>query len=189
RVASGENIALMFDILGIGRKYSSSREYEDLDNVDFHQIDQLVTLLNTLATDSNRRRNKAERKVQRSAFRDILKTVEEGVGIEEKLKIQKQTLFFDTWPKVIQLNAFRYALAEGFYRHIEQNTLLQSIFEYVPSASVKGSRPGSAMSFHSSDVDMSLLSSTLSKQKALKEKSKFLKNRKLNKRGDFFEVG
>ncbi|CAG8544966.1 6847_t:CDS:2 [Ambispora gerdemannii] len=160
------------------------------DKVDCHQIDQLTTLLSTLATDSNRRRNKAERKAQRSAFRDILRTVEEGVGIEEKLKIQKQTLFFDTWAKVIQLNAFRYALAEGFSCHIEQNTLLQSIFEYVPpSASVKGSRPGSAMSFYGSDVDLSLASSTLYKQKALKEKSKFLKNRKLNKRSDFFDVG
>lgn len=40
---------------------------------------RLTQLLSTLATDSNRRRGKAERKVQRSAFRDILKTVEVSI--------------------------------------------------------------------------------------------------------------
>ena len=39
-------------------------------------MDRLIQLLSTLATDSNRHRGKVERKVQRSAFRDILKTVE-----------------------------------------------------------------------------------------------------------------
>jgi hypothetical protein len=42
-------------------------------------MDRLTQLLSTLATDSNRRRGKAERKVQRSAFRDILKTVEVSI--------------------------------------------------------------------------------------------------------------
>jgi len=42
-------------------------------------MDRLTQLLSTLATDSNRRRGKVERKVQRSAFRDILKTVEVNV--------------------------------------------------------------------------------------------------------------
>ena len=42
-------------------------------------MDRLTQLLSTLATDSNRHRGKVERKVQRSAFRGILKTVEVSI--------------------------------------------------------------------------------------------------------------
>jgi hypothetical protein len=194
RVASGENIALMFETLGINRKIDSTEEWgqehddeSDEGYFDYNDMDRLTQLLSTLATDSNRRRGKAERKVQRSAFRDILKTVEDGDRVQEKLKFKKQTIYFSTWAKIVELNAFRDILAEGLHIHFLENELLQDLFNFVPPSNLavnQGSRPNSAMSFHTvgSDTDSSVASR--------KVKNKNLKNRKQSKRrGDFLEVG
>ncbi|GES82245.1 interferon-related developmental regulator 1-like [Rhizophagus clarus] len=194
RVASGENIALMFETLGISKGIDSTEEWgqehddeSDEGYFDYNEMGRLTHLLNTLATDSNRRRGKTERKVQRSAFRDILKTVEEGEQIQVKLKFKKQTIYFPTWAKIIELNALRDILAEGLHVHFLENELLQDLFNFDPPRSVavnQGSRPNSAMSFHTagSDTDSSITSK--------KAKDKKLKNRKHSKRrGDFLEVG
>jgi len=195
RVASGENIALMFETLGISKGIDSAEGWgQELDDesdegyFDYNEMGRLTQLLSTLATDSNRRRGKAERKVQRSAFRDILKTVEEGDQVQEKLRFKKQTIYFSTWAKIIELNAFRDALAEGLHVHFLENELLQGLFNFVPPRPVavnQGSRPNSAMSFHTagSDTDSSIASK--------KAKDKKIKNRKKHskRRGDFLEVG
>jgi hypothetical protein len=71
--------------------------------------------------------------------------------------------------------------------HFLENELLQDLFNFVPPRAVavnQGSRPNSAMSFHTagSDTDSSIASK--------KAKVKKIKNRKHNKRrGDFLEVG
>lgn len=195
RVASGENIALMFETLGISKGIDSAEGWgQELDDesdegyFDYNEMGRLTQLLSTLATDSNRRRGKAERKVQRSAFRDILKTVEEGDQVQEKLRFKKQIIYFSTWAKIIELNAFRDALAEGLHVHFLENELLQGLFNFVPPRPVavnQGSRPNSAMSFHTagSDTDSSIASK--------KAKDKKIKNRKKHskRRGDFLEVG
>jgi len=194
RVASGENIALMFETLGISRKVDLAEEWgqehddeSDEGYFDYNDMDRLTQLLSTLATDSNRRRGKVERKVQRSAFRDILKTVEEGDRVQEKLKFKKQTIYFSTWAKIVELNAFRDVLAEGLHVHFLENELLQDLFNFVPPRTLvvsQGSRPNSAMSFHTagSDTDSSVASR--------RAKNKKVKNRKQSKRrGDFLEVG
>jgi len=193
RVASGENIALMFETLGIGRGVDSAEEWGQHDDesdegyFDHNEMGRLTQLLSTLATDSNRHRGKTERKIQRSAFRDILKTVEEGDRAQQvKLKFKKQTIYFSTWAKIIELNAFRDVLAEGLHVHFLENELLQDIFNFVPPRTIvnQGSRPNSAMSFHTagSDTDSSIASK--------KAKNKKIKNRKHSKRrGDFLEVG
>src|SRR6185295_2958002 len=75
RVASGENIALMFEILKIGREHGtgewgeaseSDEDYEGSEN--YEDMDKLLELLNTLARDATRWRGKAERRTQRSVF-------------------------------------------------------------------------------------------------------------------------
>ncbi|RIB07169.1 interferon-related developmental regulator-domain-containing protein [Gigaspora rosea] len=190
RVASGEIIALMFESLGIGKENDTEEnwgeppdKYED-EEVDYNDMDHLIKLLNTLATDSNRHRAKAERKVQRSAFRDVLKTVESGNRVQERLKIKKQTIYFSSWAKILQLNAFRAILSEGLHVHFQENELLQAIFEFVPPPTLVPGRlrPDSALSFHTtgSDTDSSVTN----------KKNKKLKGKKHGKRkGDLLEVG
>ncbi|CAG8596338.1 6448_t:CDS:2 [Funneliformis caledonium] len=154
RVASGINIALMFETLGIGKRIDPAEEWvkehdeSDEGYFDYDDMDRLTQLLSTLATDSNRHRGKIERKVQRSAFRDILKTVEVGDRVQEKLKFKKQTIYFSTWAKIVELNAFRDVLAEGLHVHFLENELLQELFNFVPPRALpinQGSRPTSAM--------------------------------------------
>ncbi|CAG8479275.1 11955_t:CDS:2 [Acaulospora morrowiae] len=175
RVASGENIALMFESLGIGRRVEQNDKWGNHDH--------LTHLLNTLATDSNRHRAKADRKVQRSVFRDILKTVEDGDRIQEKLKFNKKTVYFSTWARILQLRAFRDVLADGLQAHFLENELLQAIFEFVPPPTLDSPRSRPDHDFNTgSDTDTSV-----SKRKT---KGKQAKNRRENKRrGDLLEVG
>ena len=71
--------------------------------------------------------------------------------------------------------------------HFLENELLQDLFNFAPPRTLavnQGSRPNSAMSFHTagSDTDSSVASR--------KAKNKKIKNRKQSKRrGDFLEVG
>jgi len=162
RVASGENIAMFFETLGINQRRDLEEESYDQDDdeddeaIEYDDMTRLTELLARLATDSNRRRARSERKAQRSAFRDILKTVEEGDPIQERLKIRKQVINFNTWAKVIQLNAFREAISSGLSVHLEENELLHSVFDFTPPPPVlpavggggAGSRPGSALGQH-----------------------------------------
>ncbi|CAG8433873.1 7010_t:CDS:2 [Diversispora eburnea] len=188
RVASGENIALMFETLGIGRRIDSERwgnedNSDEEGDTDYDGMEQLTNMLSTLATDSNRYRAKADRKIQRSVFRDVLRTVEDGDHIKEKLKFKNQTVYFTTWAKIIQLRSFREILTEGLKVHFEENTLLQEIFEFVPPPPLEPprSRPDSALSFNTagSDTDTSI-----SKRK-LKNNNKRAKVRKGSKqKGD-----
>jgi hypothetical protein len=68
--------------------------------------------------------------------------------------------------------------------HFLENELLQGLFNFVPPRVNQGSRPDSAMSFHTagSDTDSSIASK--------KTRNKKIKNRRNSKRrGDFLEVG
>jgi Interferon-related developmental regulator (IFRD) len=60
-------------------------------------MNELVRALQLLATDSNRHRGKQERKEQRSAFRDIIRTVEEGERPAERLKFGGKLVTFRGW--------------------------------------------------------------------------------------------
>ncbi|CAG8665330.1 18374_t:CDS:2, partial [Racocetra fulgida] len=143
RVASGEIIALMFESLGIGKEsgtvenWGQSQDDYDEDEVDYDDMEHLTQLLNALATDSNRHRAKAEHRVQ------------------ERLKIKKQTIYFSSWAKILQLNAFREILSEGLHVHFQENELLQAIFEFVPPPTLVSNRlrPDSALSFHTTGSD------------------------------------
>ncbi|RKP05535.1 interferon-related developmental regulator-domain-containing protein [Thamnocephalis sphaerospora] len=100
RVASGENIALMFEILQEANAKSSKR------------------------------RGKKERSMQKTAVRDILHTIEDRQAPEIKLKFKQRVAVFDSWTKIRRLQMFRDVLGEGLYTHFSENELLQDIFEF-----------------------------------------------------------
>ena len=79
---------------------------EDLEEVtgDFRydDLDGLVAALGALSTDSNRHRSKKERSAGRSAFRDILKSVESNERPTESLKLREYDVDFDGWGKPMQ---------------------------------------------------------------------------------------
>jgi hypothetical protein len=60
-------------------------------------MEELLDILNRLANESSRRVNKQNRKEQKSAFRDIVKSIQSGVCPKEKLKLGRQRFVFKGW--------------------------------------------------------------------------------------------
>ncbi|KAF9979915.1 Interferon- developmental regulator 1 [Modicella reniformis] len=146
RVAAGETIALMLEILDqyqqlrddgeISDDEEFSETYneddpEDLEEVtgDFRydDLDSLVTTLGALSMDSNKHRSKKERSAGRSAFRDILKSVESQEQPTESLKLKDYDVEFDGWVEIIQLHYLRNRLASGLQTHFVHNTMVHII--------------------------------------------------------------
>ncbi|RUS26002.1 interferon-related developmental regulator-domain-containing protein [Jimgerdemannia flammicorona] len=190
RVASGENIALMFESIDLHNNDPENSDEDDAALPQYDDIDNLMARLQNLATDSNRRRNKKERASQRSAFRDIVRTVEGGERPTEKFKFRRSAVHFTGWSKIVELAAFRETLKEGLSVHFEENELLQTIFSYSPDHShfLHSPRPGSVMSaaadsdrdleFESS-VDRKHLNSEMSKLRS-KELKKLRKSKRMH---------
>ncbi|KAL1920293.1 uncharacterized protein VTP21DRAFT_1439 [Calcarisporiella thermophila] len=132
RVAAGLNIALIFESASFHNEDDEDEVEIAGNNTEYDQMDELVELLQQLATDSNRRRSKKDRSHQRSVFRDIVRTVEAGVHPEERLKFRRQTLRLESWAKILQLKSFRSALSGGLQIHFESNELVQGVFQFVP---------------------------------------------------------
>ncbi|CAO3567508.1 unnamed protein product [Mortierella alpina] len=146
RVAAGETIALMLEILSdyqrqrddgdLSDDEDASETYneddpEDLEEVtgDFRydDLDGLVAALGALSTDSNRHRSKKERSAGRSAFRDILKSVESQERPTESLKLKEYDVDFDGWVEIIQLHYLRDRLTSGLQTHFVHNTMIHTI--------------------------------------------------------------
>jgi len=66
---------------------------------------------------------------QRSLFRDVVATIEDGTDPSEKITIGKKKYEFVGWGRVKQLALVREILGSGFALHFAQNELLLDIFE------------------------------------------------------------
>jgi hypothetical protein len=97
-------------------------------------MDALADKLSNLATDTSHRKSKKDKAQQRSLFRDVLRTVEDGEEPHESLKIDNAKHEFSGWATILQLNAVRRILAEGLQLHFRRNDLLCEIFEVTPSS-------------------------------------------------------
>ena len=102
RIATGEAIAVLYEFLADVDEGSDGEEgiegsneaKEDLEIV----IDNLAPKLKQLSTDCQKHRSKKDRKEQKSSFRDILRTIEEGDGYYEKVAINKrEKLEIESW--------------------------------------------------------------------------------------------
>lgn len=60
-------------------------------------MDELVRTLRELSVESSRRQSKSSRAEQKSIFRDIVKSVEDGVSPTEELKIGGRIIRFRGW--------------------------------------------------------------------------------------------
>lgn len=124
RIATGENIALIFEVVNIftstdenGEEFSE--EDDDIEKPEYDNMSELVRTLKDLSVESSKRRAKSERAEQKSVFRDIVKSVEENIKPVEELKIGGKTILFRGWGKIIMLNAFRKTLGQGLQHHLK----------------------------------------------------------------------
>lgn len=122
RIASGENIGLMFETVNIflaADPNDEEEEEEDVVKPEYDNMDGLIHTLKDLSVDSNRRRAKSDRVEQKSVFRDIVKSVEENIKPVEELKIGGRVLTFRGWAKMLPLNSFRKCLGPGLQHHLK----------------------------------------------------------------------
>ncbi|KAF9119974.1 Interferon- developmental regulator 1 [Mortierella sp. 14UC] len=182
RVASGEVIGLMFEVLdhherqrqrhedevGLNehqQKMRRAREtYQDDEEDDdwdddrggggiapttgpfrYRDRQDLIGVLSNLARDSNRHRSKKDRSAGRSAFRDILKTVDldhgdgiggasrEGKWPQETLKLKDYIVDFYGWVEILQLHYLRDRLTFGLQTHLFHNPMIHTL---LPSTAV-----------------------------------------------------
>ncbi|KAI9497802.1 interferon-related developmental regulator-domain-containing protein [Zychaea mexicana] len=133
RTAAGENVAAMFEILRIATCRDNEDEDEDIEHNDDYQYDNMDELLRTLrelSVESSRRQSKSSRAEQKSIFRDIVKSVEDGEPPIEVLKISDRAITFRGWSKILILNAFRNIMGQGLHLHLRSNDLLRQIFRF-----------------------------------------------------------
>ncbi|XP_036595121.1 interferon-related developmental regulator 2 isoform X1 [Trichosurus vulpecula] len=121
RIAAGETIALLFEL---GRDLEEDFLYED--------TDALCSTLRALATDSNKYRAKADRRRQRSIFRDVLHFIETGECQEETIKFGLECMYVDSWVRRRAYAAFKETLGSGVLHHLQNNELLRDIFDLGP---------------------------------------------------------
>jgi len=118
RISAGETSALLLEAA-----YNYDEEYEP------QGLNGLIASLRQLATDSHKYRSKKDRKEQRSSFRDILRTVEEGETPREQVKFGRETLTLDSWVSKIQYDWLCKVLGTGLNLHLGENLMVREIFE------------------------------------------------------------
>ena len=144
RIAAGENLAIMFEDLDASQQSDDPQPGASLQNTKAlfcDAFDELVRQLAFLAKESTKHRSKKDKAVQKSAFRDILDTIESSISPTIRLKIKQEVIACDSWAKIRRLNVFRDAIGEGMHVHFEHNPVVQSIFQFSLQGSSDRTRP------------------------------------------------
>lgn len=118
RLSAGESIALLHEI-----SRESNPEFE------MKSIDDLSNKLKELATYSQKFRSKKDRKVERSNFRDIMRTVLEYEEPLFTVKRKDEVIELNNWSKKIQYDVFCIILEGGCQIHLGENQLIRDILE------------------------------------------------------------
>ncbi|KAJ2696163.1 Interferon- developmental regulator 1 [Coemansia sp. IMI 203386] len=118
RVASAQNFALMHEALN-----KNTQDFE------FDRQEELVATLQAIRQESAKRHGKRDTQAQRSAMRDVLKTIDGGEAPEMRLVLGGRSVSFDCWARIVRLHSFRACLGGGLPRHFVDNPLLQDVFE------------------------------------------------------------
>eukprot|EP01018_Ginkgo_biloba_P014660 Gb_38536 [translate_table: standard] len=152
RIAAGEAIALMFETSSLMEQKGGDSCYTDSDSFDCQNHESLEKLpsfdelqmsvleqMKELSIEAGGKgSSKKDLNTQRSYFREILASVEDGVGPETTVKLQHgDVLKVSTWTQTIQINLLRHFLGGGFQKHMQANPLLHDIFEFTPKQEKK----------------------------------------------------
>ncbi|KAI9594970.1 interferon-related developmental regulator-domain-containing protein [Syncephalis fuscata] len=125
RMASGENIALMYELLSKNGVSTSGLD---------ERRDAILLALYDLTNESSKRQSKKKRSVQKTVVRDVLHTIEDGEAPELKLKFHGKIFTFKSWNQLRRLQIFREVLGEGLHVHFKENDMLQDIFDFGAGA-------------------------------------------------------
>jgi len=134
RSAAGEGIALLESAFLEDDEETQETETKDdpkekkKKGIHTPDLSYIIEKLQALAKESTKHQAKKDKVKQKSLFREILRTIEDGDLPSEKLTIGKKKLEFEGWPKSFQLNHVRAVLGTGFQLHFQKNDVLGEIF-------------------------------------------------------------
>lgn len=94
---------------------------------EYYNMGSLIHTLRALSVDSSRRQSKSSRAEQKSVFRDIVKSVEEGYSPSQEIKIGTRTLLFKGWCKLWDLSLLLYSSNSPFLLVFSQDLAIGSI--------------------------------------------------------------
>eukprot|EP00850_Spirogloea_muscicola_P004457 SM000019S05001 [mRNA] locus=s19:471588:481603:+ [translate_table: standard] len=140
RIAAGEAIALLYEAGGRDGGEESSESTSQAGALSVEALDdkqaEVLERMRDLSVEGNKRLSKKTRKEQHGSFRDLVSLIKDGTITETSVRLKNgDSLTLSTWREIIQLNALRRYLAEGFQKHLQENELLHQIFGFAPRAS------------------------------------------------------
>lgn len=122
RIIAGETIAFLFDLA----------QFDSHSDLSCFEDDDLIETLKDLASDSSKHRSKKDKKHQRSSFRDVLRTIEEGEFETQAIKFASENLYLDNWIRRKQYETFCDLLGTGMNTHLQENEFIREIFNLGP---------------------------------------------------------
>jgi len=122
RLSAGECISLLHEI---------SRECDQ--EFEMKSIENLSDKLKELATYSQKFRSKKDRKVERSNFRDIMRTVIDYEAPSFIVKRKNEIIELNCWSKKIQYDVFCMILESGCQIHLGENQLIRDVLDLEPA--------------------------------------------------------
>ncbi|OMJ11794.1 hypothetical protein AYI70_g8184 [Smittium culicis] len=150
RVASSENIALMYELLtDYSNEDQSDYESDDYDSDSDYEShaskssshnhgldlglasydhDELVDVLVEMSRDSNKKHNKKDKQQQKQALRLVVSSVAGSSNPSIKMNLKNHIVRFSSWTKICRLNAFKTICSNGLYMHFVENPILHPIF-------------------------------------------------------------
>ncbi|KDO33354.1 hypothetical protein SPRG_02161 [Saprolegnia parasitica CBS 223.65] len=93
-------------------------------------ISGLIPKIQSFMKESGKTIGKKNRKTQRSTFKEVLETLETGMGPQERdMHVEDELIEINTWGRLFQADVLRRELATGFQVHLMQNDVLREIFQ------------------------------------------------------------
>lgn len=142
RMACGENLALIIEVLREERLVDDDTSDDSFDNEDalhavmsngdLNNLNELSEQFEHLSTRPTRGFSKKNRARQRSAFREIVRSVQNGELPNEKLAFGVEEIAFTGWREIKQLNLVRTILGEGLHIHFQFNNSIRHLFGFQP---------------------------------------------------------
>lgn len=117
KISAGETLAVMCEII------KSQNE-----NITADDFDELCDKFRELMTDTQKSRGKKDLRQQRSNFREILATIEEGEMPSLVIKFGRERLTLESWSRRRLYDAFCDLFGAGLNHHLAENEVLRDIF-------------------------------------------------------------
>lgn len=164
RITAGETIAFLYELAQCD-SHSDLSCFED---------DSLIEILKSLANDPAKYRSKKDKKQQRSSFRDILKTIDQGDFDTQVVRFGTESLHLDNWVRRKQYETFRELVGSGMNTHLQENEFIRDIFELGPPVNKESVRKANSSG-------MSKMEKTQFNKEQFRNRTKYMNKKRENK--------